>query len=50
MFLAMTIAVVLEVLPPGWDIPPEVEEGRPKRDARYFVVRFSMRVKTGEHW
>jgi hypothetical protein len=47
---ATTIAVELLALPPGCDIPPEVAAGRPKSEARYFVVFFSTRVRTGETW
>ena len=47
---ATTMAVEFEAEPPGWLIPPEVEGGRPKREARYFVVLFSVRVRTGETW
>jgi hypothetical protein len=47
---ATTMAVALEALPPGWEMPPDVEEGRLKRLARYFVVCFSMSVRTGETW
>lgn len=50
MFLAMTMAEALAALPPGWEIPPQVFSGRPKREARYFVVRFSTTVSTGETW
>jgi len=44
------MAELLEALPPGCEIPPEVEVGRPNSVARYFVVRFSTRVRTGETW
>jgi hypothetical protein len=44
------MAVELLALPPGCDIPPEVAVGRPKSEARYFVVFFSTRVRTGETW
>jgi hypothetical protein len=47
---ATTRAVAFEAEPPGWEIPPLVCEGRAKRLARYSVVRFSMRVRTGETW
>jgi hypothetical protein len=40
----------LEAEPPGWEIPPDVDFGRLKSEARYFVVRFSIRVRTGETW
>jgi hypothetical protein len=47
---AITRAVELEALPPGREMPPLVLGGRPKREARYLVVCFSMRVRTGETW
>jgi hypothetical protein len=47
---ATTMAVEFEAEPPGWEMPPLEEGGRSKREARYFVVRFSMRVRTGETW
>lgn len=49
-FRAMTRAVELEAEPPGWEMPPDVEAGREKREARCLVQRFSMRVRTGETW
>jgi hypothetical protein len=45
---ATTRAVEFEALPPGWEMPPLVEGGRAKRLARYLVVCFSTRVRTGE--
>lgn len=50
MLRATTSAVALEAEPPGCEMPPEVEAGREKREARYLVQRFSMRVRTGETW
>ena len=47
---ATTMAVALEALPPGCEMPPDVDDGRSKRLARYFVVCFSMRVRTGATW
>jgi hypothetical protein len=47
---ATTRAVAFEADPPGWEMPPLVEGGRAKREARYFVVRFSTSVRTGETW
>jgi hypothetical protein len=44
------MAALFDALPPGWEMPPEVEEGRPNSEARYFVVRFSTSVRTGETW
>lgn len=50
MLRAITMAVLLLVEPPGWDMPPRVEAGRLKSEARCAVVCFSMRVSTGETW
>lgn len=47
-FRATTMAVELEAEPPGWEMPPPVEAGRLKSEARYLVVCFSMRVRAGE--
>jgi hypothetical protein len=47
---ATTMAVELDAEPPGCDMPPHVNEGREKREARYLVVCFSMRVNAGETW
>lgn len=47
---ATTRAVELEAEPPGCEIPPHVDGGRLKREARNLVERFSMSVRTGETW
>lgn len=47
---ATTIAVLLEALPPGCEMPPLVSAGSEKSEARYLVVLFSMRVRAGDTW
>jgi hypothetical protein len=45
---AMTREEEFAADPPGWEIPPELGVVKPNKEARWVVICFSTRVRTGE--